>query len=156
MPIKISVTSGSNMICSQTPGNLFPSCKLKGNHPFTARAVTIGSVKHGADSGAKGGEEGETEPLADEEVKALGRMEETGQPMEYIVCFAKAVKLYQQKKRSCFRCRGPNHLMWDCPKDISKSAWEVDINTKEGIEKKGGLAPQKSAVTQQSSPEETS
>ena len=36
------------------------------------------------------------EPLADEEVKVSGRAERTDQPMEYIICFAKVVKLYQQ------------------------------------------------------------
>ena len=38
--------------------------------------------------------------------------------------------------------------MSDCPKDISKSAWKVDLNTKEGMAKKGGEAPQKSVVAQ--------
>ena len=32
---KRAVTSGSNVIHSQTLGNLFPSCKLRGNHTFT-------------------------------------------------------------------------------------------------------------------------
>ena len=42
--------------------------------------------------------------------------------MEYIIHFAKAVQLYQQKNRSSFGCGSPNHLMWDCSKDLSKSA----------------------------------
>ena len=95
------------------------------------------------------------EPLADEEVKASGRMGGTHQPMEYIMHFAKAVELYQWKNRSCFGCGSPNHLMWDCPKDISKSAWKVDLNTKEGMAKKEGQTPQKPATAHQTSPDET-
>ena len=44
LPPKTAVTSELN-ICSQTPGNLFPSCKLKGNCTFTTSAVTVGSAK---------------------------------------------------------------------------------------------------------------
>ena len=155
LPPKTAVTSGSNMICCQTPGNLFPSCKLKGNHTFTAWAVTIGNAKGDADSGVKQEREGEMEPLADEEVKTSGRAEGADQHMEYIICLTKIVKLYQQKSRSCFRCECPNHLMWDCLKEIRKSAWKADLNTKEGMAKKGGWAPQKPAVAQQASLEET-
>ena len=82
----------------------------------------------------------------------MGRAEGTDQPMEYIICFTKVVKLYQQKNRSCFWCGSPDHLMWDCLKDISKSAQKVDLNTKEGIAKKGGQAHQKPAVAQQACP----
>ena len=127
LPPKTSVTSGLNVICLQTPGNLFLSCKLKGNHTFTTWAVTIRNADSKADFGAKQEGEGEMEPLADEEVKASGGAEGTDQPMEYIVCFTKAVELYQQKNRSCFRCRSPDHLVWDCLKDISKSAWGKQI-----------------------------
>ena len=38
---KTTVTSGQNALHSQTPGNLFPSCKLKGNHTFTAQAAHV-------------------------------------------------------------------------------------------------------------------
>ena len=79
----------------------------------------------------------------------------TDQPLKYIILFTKAVELYQQKSRSCFGYGSPDHLMQDCPKDISKSAWKVDLNTKEGMEKKGGWGHQKPAVAQQTSPEET-
>ena len=34
LPLKTAVTSRSNGICSQIPGNLFPSLKLKGNHTW--------------------------------------------------------------------------------------------------------------------------
>ena len=56
--------------------------------------MTIGSVEGKADSCVKQEEEGEMEPLADEEVKALGGTGETDQPMEYIIYFAKGLKLY--------------------------------------------------------------
>ena len=75
-------------------------------------------------------------------------MEGTDQPMEYIICFAKVFKLYQLKNRSCFGCGGSYCLVWDSLKDISKFAQKVDLNTKEGVEKKGGQAPQKPAVAQ--------
>ena len=117
--------------------------------------MTVGNAKGKADSGAKQEGEGETEPLADKEDQASSGAEGTDQPMEYIIHFAKAVKLYQQNNRSCFRCGSPNHLMWDCPKDISKSAQKAELNTKEGTAKNGGWAPQKPVVTQQVSPEET-
>ena len=45
--------------------------------------------------------------------------------------------------------------MRDCPKDISKTAQKADLNTKEGMAKKGGYAPQKSAAAQQTSQDET-
>ena len=94
LPPETAVTSGSNAIHSQTPGNLFPSLKLKSNHTFTAHAVTIGSVEGKTDTGSKQEEEGETDPSADKEVKALGRAEDTDQPMEYIVHFTKGVGGY--------------------------------------------------------------
>ena len=50
---KSVVTSRLNAKYPQTPGNLFPSYKLKGNHTITAQAVTIGNAKGKADSGAK-------------------------------------------------------------------------------------------------------
>ena len=70
------------------------------------------------------------EPLADEQVKVSGGVGGADQPVEYIVCFAKPVKLCQEKNRSCLGCRNPEHLVWDCPKDISKSAEKADVNTK--------------------------
>ena len=68
LPPKIAVTSGSNVIHSQTPGKLFPSCKLKANHTFTTLALIIGSVEGEANPGAKQ-EEGELEPLGDKRLK---------------------------------------------------------------------------------------
>ena len=66
------------------------------------------------------------EPSTDEDVKASGRAGGTDQSMEYIIHFTKAVMLYQKKNRSCFRCGSPDHLVWDCLKDISKSAQKAD------------------------------
>ena len=149
LPQKTTVASGSNATCSQAPGNLFPLHRLKGNCTFAAQAVAIGNDEGEADSSAKQ-EEGNKESLAHEEDEASYRAGGTDQHMEYVICFAKAVKLYQQKNRSCFGCRSPNHLMQDCPKVIRKSAWKVDLNTKEGRH-----TPQKPATIQQTSPEET-
>ena len=103
------------MIQSQTPGNLFPSCKVKGNHTFATWDVTVGNGEGEADSGAKQ-EEGEMEPSAEEEVGASGGVEGKDQPMEYIIHIAKGVELYQQKNQSCFWCRSPDYLVWDCPR----------------------------------------
>ena len=155
LPQNTAATNGSNAIHSQTPGNIFPLHKLKGNHTFTTWAVTVENAKGEADSGSKQGGEGETEPLADKEAEASGRAEGTDQSIEYIVCFTKVVEHYQQQTRSCFRCGSPNHLIWDCPKHINKSAQKVDLNTKEGMAKKGGQTPQKPAVVQWASLKET-
>ena len=65
------------------------------------------------------------------------------------------LKFTNRKIESCFGFGSPHHHVQDCPKDISKSAQKADLNTKEGTAKKGDWAPQKPAVTQQSSPEET-
>ena len=100
LPLNTAVTSGSNTIHSQTPGNVFIFCKLKGNHTFTTWVATIWNAEGEAHSGVKQEGEGETEPSADEEVEASGRVEGTDQPMEYIICFAKAVELYPQKNQS--------------------------------------------------------
>ena len=152
LPPKTAVASGLKATCSQVPGNLFPSCRLKENCTFTAWAATIEMMKVKQTPAWSKEGEGDTEPSANEEVEALGRTEETDQPMKYIICFAKAVELHQQKNRSCFRCGSPNHLMQDCPKDMSKSAWKADLNNKGGTAKKGGGTPQKPVAAQQTSP----
>ena len=81
-----------------------PSHKLKGNHTFTTHAATISVNEVKEDASAKLERDRETGPLVDKETKASGRVEGTDQPMEYIVHFAKVVKLYLQKNRSCFGC----------------------------------------------------
>ena len=72
MPPKTAVTSELNAMHSQTPGNLFPLCKLKGNHTFTAQAATIGNAEGEADSGLKKEGERKMEHLADEEMEESG------------------------------------------------------------------------------------
>ena len=122
LPPKMAATNGSIMAHSQTPWNLSHPCKLKGNCTFTAQAVTIRNDDAEEDPGAKLEGEGEMELSADEDVEASGGVEETDQSIEYIICFAKAVELYQKKNKNCFGCGSPDHLVWDCPKDVSRSA----------------------------------
>ena len=148
LPPKTATGSGSNMTCSQTSGNLFPSCKLKGNCTFTAQAMTVRNDEVEEDPSEKPEGEGETEPSADKDVEVLGGIGEMDQSVECIVHFMKVVKLYQKKNRNCLGCGSPEHLMWDYPKDISRSAQKVYLNTKMGMAKKGGKAPQKSAAAQ--------
>ena len=57
------------------------------------------------------GEE-ETKPSADEEVKALGKVKEADQSIEYIACFAKVVELYQKKNKNCSGCGSLNHIAY--------------------------------------------
>ena len=60
LPPKTATTSGLNVMHSQLTGNLFPSDKLKGNHTFTAWAMTIGNDEAGKDPAVKPDGEGET------------------------------------------------------------------------------------------------
>ena len=48
----------------------------------------------------------------------------------------------------------PDHLMRDCPKDLSKTAWRGNLNMKEGMVRKEGWAPQKPVVAQLASLDE--
>ena len=77
----------------------------------------------------------------------------TDQLVGYIVHFANAAELYQRKNQNCLGCSSPDHLVKDCPKDLSKSAQKVSLNAKEGTMKKGGWTPQKPVVTQLASPD---
>ena len=153
LPPKMAITSGSSRMGFQMPGNLFPLHKLKGNCTFATQAATIRNDEVEEDSSVKQ-EGGEMEPSADEDVGVSGRAGEMDQSIEYIICFAKVVELYQKKNRNCFGCGSPDHLIQDCTKDISKSAQKVYLNTKEGMAKKGGQAPQKPAAAQQASLDE--
>ena len=81
---------------SQRPGNLFPSCKLKGNCTFATQAVTVRNDEVEEDSSVKQGGEGEMEPSADEDVEVSGRLGEMDQSIKYIFCFPKVVELYQK------------------------------------------------------------
>ena len=138
LPPKTATTGGSNVTCSQTSGNLFLSCKLKGNHTFATWATTVGNNKAEEDPGKKPEGGGETELSADEDVEVLGRIGERDQSVKYIVHFMKAVKLYQRKNRNCFGCGTPEHFICDWPKDTSRSAQKVYLNMKEGMAKKEG------------------
>ena len=53
LPPRMAVTNWSNVMHSQIPGNLFPSCKLKGNHTFTTWTVTIGNDMEEEDPGVE-------------------------------------------------------------------------------------------------------
>ena len=80
------------------------------------------------DSGAKpeGGEGPEASAGEDAETSSgFGGMD---QLIGYIVCFVNAVQLYQRRNQNCFRCSSPDHLMKDCPKDVSKNAQKVSLN----------------------------
>ena len=82
------------MACSQTPGSLFPSHKLKGNCIFTAWAATIGNDITEEDPGVEQEGVGKTEPSADKEVGVLGGVGEADQSIEYITHFTKMAELY--------------------------------------------------------------
>ena len=154
-PPKMTATSWLNMTHSQMPGNLFPSHKLKGKCTFATWTMTVGKDEAKEDPGEKPEGVGETEPSADKDMEVSGGIGEINQSIEYIVCFVKVVKLYQKKNGNCFGCRCPEHLVWDCPKDASRSAHKVCFNTKKGMAKKGGWTLQKSAVAQWTSLDNT-
>ena len=71
VPFKTAVTSGLNVMHSQTSANLFPLHKLKGNCTF---ATTIGNDEAEEDPDEKSKGEGETEPSAEEGVEVSGRI----------------------------------------------------------------------------------
>ena len=109
-PLKIAVTNGSTAMHSEMPGNLFPSCKLKGHHTFSTQAATVGNGTAEEDPGVELEEEKETEPSADKEVEASGEVNEADQSIEYIVYFVNMVELYQKKNKNWFGSRSQDHL----------------------------------------------
>ena len=131
---------GSNVTWPQTSGNLFPSRKLKGNHTFTAQSATVKSI--GTEGGLSVKSEGEEEAESSdgEDPETLSGIGGADQPISYIICFAKAVELYQRKNQNCFGCGSPDHLVKDFPKDHSKTARKVSLNVNEGM-MKGGWTP---------------
>ena len=135
--------------------NLCPSQKLKGNWTFTVWLATVEANGVGEDLDAKPEWEEEVESSA-EDPEASSGLCGTDQLISYIVCFAKAVELYQKKTQNCFGCGSPNHLIRDCPQDAGKITWKVSLNVKEGTTGKGGWDPQKPSVTQPVSPDEVS
>ena len=94
--LKTTTTGGWNVIHSQTPGNLFPSQKLKGRCTFTTQSATVESNKAEEDSGAKSEGEEEPEPSAGEEAETSSGVG-TDHLVGYIVHFANMVELYQKK-----------------------------------------------------------
>ena len=72
LPLKTAAASGSKMTHSQMPGNLFPSCKLKGDYTFVTQAATIRNDEAVEDSSVKQEGEGEKKPLTDEDVELSG------------------------------------------------------------------------------------
>ena len=151
LPPKTAMTNGSTRMHSQTPGNLFPLCKLKGNCRFATHVATIGNDVAEEDPGVEPEGEEETESSADEEVETLGEVKEVDQPIENIADFAKAVELYQKENKNCFRCGSPDHFIQDCLKDVSRPTQKVYLNMKEGMAKKRGWAPHKLAAPQRAS-----
>ena len=117
-PPKMAATKGSDMTHSQMPGNSFTLCNLKGNHTFATEAVTIRNDMTEEDPGVKLEGEGETEPSANKDVEASGRVGETDKFVKYIINFTKGVEFYQKKNKNCFGCGSPDHLI----QDISRCA----------------------------------
>ena len=148
LPPKTTITRGLNITCSQMPGNLFPSHKLKGNCTFTIWSTTVESNKAEEDSGSKLEGEEETESSAGEDAESSSGGGRADQLVGYIVYFDNAVKLYQRKNQNCFRCGSPDHLGKDCLKDLSKTTQKVSLNVRKRTTKKGSQAPQKPVVTQ--------
>ena len=90
------------------------------------------------DPGVEQEGEEETDPLADEEVEPLGKVEEADHSVKCITCFAKSVEFYPKKNKNCFGCGSPDHPIQDCLKDISRSTQKAYLNRKQGMAKKGG------------------
>ena len=102
LPPKTAMTSVSNVIHSQTSGNLFLSCKLKVNCTFTAWAMTVGSNEGEENSSTKQGGDGETKSSADKEAKTSGGVGGMNQPMEYIIHFCQGSQTIPAEKQKLF------------------------------------------------------
>ena len=139
--LNITMTGGLNITHSQISGNLFPSQKLKGSHTFTIWSAMVESNEAEEDSSMKAEQEVGVESSAKEDAGTSSGVGGTDQSVGYIVHFANAVKLYQRKNPNCFRCGSSDHLMKDCPNDLSKTTQKTSLNAKEGMTWKGGWAP---------------
>ena len=128
--------------------NLFPFQKLKGNHNFTGQSTTVESNEAKEDSGMKPEGEKEPESSAGEDAETSSGVGGADQSVGYIVHFASTVELYQRKNLNCFGCSSPDHLVRNCPKDLSKTTQKASLNAKEGMTKNGGWAPEHPVVTQ--------
>ena len=96
------------------------SCKLKGNHTFTAWAATIGSNEVEENSGVKQEEDEKTASPADEEAKTSGQVRGMDWPIEYIVCFAKVAKLHQHKTEVALSTEVLITLCWTAQRILAK------------------------------------
>ena len=153
---KTTTTGGSNVTQPQTSGNLFPSRKLKGNHTFMAQSAIVESIGTEGETSVKPEGEEEAESSEEEDPETWSGIGGADQPVSYIIHFVNTVELYQKKNWNCFGCGSPDHLVKNCPKDLSKIARKVSLNVKEVMMKKGGWTPQKPVVTQPVSPYEAS
>ena len=89
---KTTPTGGLNATHSQTPVNLFPSWKLKGNWAFIAQSATVEGNKAGESLDAKPEWEEEVESST-EDLEASSGLCWADQLISYIVHFANAVEL---------------------------------------------------------------
>ena len=93
------------------------------------------------DLGTKAGEAEDAESYEEENPETSSGFARADHLVGYTIHFANAVELFQKKSQNCFGCGSPDHLVKDCPKDLSKTARKVHLNTKEGMTKKGGWTP---------------
>ena len=152
--LKATTIRGLNVAQSQKSGYLFTSRKLKGNHTFTALSTKVENTETEEDSSVKQEGEEEAESSVEEHAETSRGVRGTAQSVGYIIHFANVVELYQRKNQNCFRFGSPDHLMRDCPKDLSKTTQKVSLNAKEGIAKEGSWTPQKPVVAQPTSSDE--
>ena len=139
----------SNITCSHSQGNLFPSRKLKGNHTFTAWSIAVEDNKTEEDSGPKPNGEKEAEPSAEENMGMTGKVSNVDPSLGFVTQFANTLELYQKRNHSWFGCGSPYYLVKDCLKEMGKTTRKVGLNVKEGTVKKWGWSSQNSVATQE-------
>ena len=91
---KTTTTRSSNVTCSHSQGNLFPSKKLKGNCTFTAQSIAVEDCETEEDSGPKPNGEKEAQSSAEEDAGMTGEVGDIDPSLGYIVQFANVVELY--------------------------------------------------------------
>ena len=150
--LKTTTAGSSNIVCSHSQGNLFPSRKFKGSCTFTVQSTVVEDHEAEEDSGPRPDREREVGSSAGEDAGMLGKVGYIDPSLGYIMQFANVVDLYKKKNCNCFRCGSPDHLVKDCPKELGKTARNLGLNLKEGMAKKGGQSSQMSVATQQATP----
>ena len=118
-----------------------------------AHSTIVESIGTEGDLSVKPEEEEEAESSEEEDPDTLSGIGGADQPVSYIIHFADAIELYQKKNQNCFTHGTPDHLVKDCPKDLSKTTRKTSLNVKERTMKKGGWNPQKPVVAQLVSPD---